>query len=116
MSSLDLSVACLWSSIAASTIIFKLFCRHADRRNRGRRGTDTRDVYTRDDSFNVYHPRSLAKTVPFPLIKLAFKADKSAYFDLIDTEALSSPVWSQADFRHPEWRWLLKPRIVYRAL
>lgn len=81
-------------------------------------GKQRRSTSASSFTFDVYDPRSLAKTVPFPLMTLAYQgagASRVPCYDLVDTEALSSPVWSQQDFRNPELRWLIKPRIVYRA-
>ena len=61
------------------------------------------------DNFNAEDPQ-LAKNrlVPFSHMKLSKMANGNPKLELIDTEAISSAVWTQTDYDNPSYTWLLR--------
>jgi len=61
------------------------------------------------DNFNVEDPQ-LAKhsLVPFSHMKLSKTANGNPKLELIDTETISSAVWTQTDYDNPSYTWFLR--------
>jgi len=61
------------------------------------------------DNYNVEDPQ-LAKhrLVPFSHMKLSKMANGNPKLELIDTEAISSAVWTQTDYDNPSYTWFLR--------
>ena len=61
------------------------------------------------DNFNV-EDAQLAKhgLVPFSHMKLSKMGNGNPKLELIDTETISSAVWTQTDYDNPNYTWLLR--------
>lgn len=89
-------------------------------RKRKKTGGEDRDPWEKNYVYSVYEPESMGPTfrsivegeernfcIPFPMLVPAYNGRKP-FFELIDSESISSGVWTQEDFDCPGVYWFME--------
>lgn len=89
-------------------VLLHLFCARKDRKREQHQKISGEG----NKVFDLYDEYSLSTVpgIPLPVMKLAYKSSSTPFLYLVETESISSAVWTQKDFDDPDLYWLIRQR------